>query len=76
MAFAGSSQAGDSVKSAADAVHAWAALRRDRASAATRTVDEIEASGGHWTFAKLTIANAALRELAAEAESGKRRRSA
>jgi glutamate dehydrogenase len=28
-------------------------------------VEEVEASGGGWSFAKLTIANAALRELAA-----------
>ena len=29
--------------------------------------DEIEASGAGWTFAKLTIANAAIREIAAVA---------
>ena len=76
MAFAGSAQAGDDPGSARDAVKAWAALRRDLASAATRTVEEIEAGSGNWTFAKLTIANAALRELAAEAASGRRRKSA
>jgi glutamate dehydrogenase len=31
---------------------------------AKRTVEDIENAGGGWTFAKLTIANAALRELA------------
>ena len=32
-----------------------------------RTIEEVEASSGGWTFAKLTIANGALRELAAQA---------
>ena len=31
------------------------------------SVDEIEASGAGWTFAKLTIANGAIRALAAMA---------
>lgn len=75
MTFAGGSQAGDDDASAAAAVSAWAALRPDLARAATRTVEEIEHGGGTWTFAKLTIANAALRELAAEAASGRKRRS-
>jgi len=74
MAFAGGSQAGDDAASAKSAVSAWAALRPDLSRAATRTVEEIETGGGGWTFAKLTIANAALRELAAEAASGRKRR--
>jgi glutamate dehydrogenase len=74
MTFAGGAQAGDDAASAKSAVSAWAALRPDLARAATRTVEEIEAGGGTWTFAKLTIANAALRELAAEAASGRKRR--
>ena len=74
MAFAGAAQAGDDEIHARDAVSAWAALRPEQARAATRTVEEIELSGGAWTFAKLTIANAALRELAAEAASGRKRR--
>ncbi|MBL8553158.1 MAG: NAD-glutamate dehydrogenase [Phenylobacterium sp.] len=74
MAFTGSAQAGEDKGSARDAVRAWAALRRDLASTATRTVEEIEAGGSAWTFAKLTIANAALRELAAEAAAGRRRK--
>ena len=45
-----------------------------RHAVACRTVDEIESGGGPWTFAKLTIANAALRELASEAASGRRRK--
>ena len=74
MAFTGASQAGDDAASAKSAVSAWAALRPEQARAATRTIEEIEAGGGAWTFAKLTIANAALRELAAEAASTRRKR--
>lgn len=75
MTFSGGAQAGDDDIHARNAVSAWAALRPEQSRAATRTVDEIEAGGGGWTFAKLTIANAALRELAAEAASGRKRRS-
>jgi glutamate dehydrogenase len=64
MAFTGSSQAGDDAEAARDAVASWTALRREKAQVARNTIDEIEAAGGGWTFAKLTIANAALRELA------------
>ncbi len=64
MAFAGSAQAGADAEHARETATSWQALRRDKADAAVRTIDEIEASGGPWTFAKLTIANAALRELA------------
>ncbi|WP_309088427.1 NAD-glutamate dehydrogenase [Phenylobacterium sp.] len=74
MAFAGNAQAGSDAVHAKDAVSSWAGLRREQVQAATRTVDEIEAAGGSWTFAKLTIANAALRELAQEAASGRKRR--
>ena len=70
---AGSAQAGEDARHARDAANAWAALRRERAEATRRTIEEIEASGGGWTFAKLTIANAALRELSA-AGPGKRKR--
>nr|WP_308237929.1 NAD-glutamate dehydrogenase domain-containing protein [Phenylobacterium sp. J426] len=74
MTFAGSAQAGADERHARDAVASWAALRSEQVQAATRTIDEIEAAGGAWSFAKLTIANAALRELAAEAASGRKRR--
>jgi glutamate dehydrogenase len=46
------------------AVEAWTEPRSERAAAARRTLAEIEAAAGPWTFAKLTIANAALRDLA------------
>ncbi|WP_257815694.1 NAD-glutamate dehydrogenase [Phenylobacterium sp. J367] len=72
MDFAGGQQAGDDAEHAKDAVDSWAALRREQAGAAKRVIEEIEAAGGAWTFAKLTIANAALRELA-EAAGRKRR---
>lgn len=45
-------------------VAAWCAPRSDQVAAVARTLQEIEAAAGPWTFAKLTIANAALRELA------------
>jgi glutamate dehydrogenase len=64
MDFAGSGQAGADHHSAEAAVASWAALRREPVQAAHRTLAEIEASGGDWSFAKLTIAHAALRELA------------
>ncbi|HEX5378381.1 MAG TPA: NAD-glutamate dehydrogenase [Phenylobacterium sp.] len=72
MRFAGGEQAGDDNRLAHEAATSWAALRRETAGSARRAVEEIEASGGGWTFAKLTIANAALRELAAEGPKGKR----
>jgi glutamate dehydrogenase len=73
MTFAGSAQAGGSAEHARDAVASWAALRPDRVQLALRTIEEIEAAGGHWTFAKLTIASAALRELGQEAAAGRRK---
>ncbi len=72
MAFTGGAQAGEDADAARDAANSWAALRTDKAHACRRTIDEIEAAGGGWTFAKLTIANAALRELAAEGAKRKR----
>jgi glutamate dehydrogenase len=72
MAFSGGAQAGEDAIHAHDAASAWTSLRREKADLARRTIDEIEASGGPWTFAKLTIANAALRELAAEGAKKRR----
>ena len=60
--------------SARGAVAAWSAERSAQVRIAAHAIAEIEASGGSWTFAKLTIANAALRELAAEAASGRKKR--
>ena len=74
MSFAGGAQAGEDTASAHQAVTAWVSLRPDQTRTATRIVEEIETGGGAWTFAKLTIANAALRELATEAANGRKRR--
>ncbi|WP_374575074.1 NAD-glutamate dehydrogenase [Phenylobacterium sp.] len=73
MDFAGNAQAGESAEAASAAVASWSALRREAVDAARRTVEEIEAAGGAWTFAKLTIANAALRELASTPAKGRKR---
>ena len=56
--------AGASPASAADAIRAWAGTRTAAIDGARRTSDEIEQSGSGWTFAKLTIINSALRDLA------------
>jgi glutamate dehydrogenase len=64
LKFSANAQAGEDEVSAKAAVTSWAALRMDRVRSAKRTVEDIENAGGGWTFAKLTIANAALRELA------------
>lgn len=52
---------------AQDAVQAWSRARWALADAATRLVENIEAGGGGWSFAKLTIVNGAMRQLAATA---------
>ena len=72
MAFAGSAQAGETAQSAQAAIGSWTTLRRDLAESARKSVEEIEAAGGGWSFAKLTIANAALRELASADVAKKR----
>jgi glutamate dehydrogenase len=55
---------GSSGKSAREAVEAFIKPRSAAFAQVKRTVDEIEQSGQGWSFAKLTIANATLRELA------------
>ncbi|WP_454758269.1 NAD-glutamate dehydrogenase [Caulobacter segnis] len=67
LKFAANAQAGDDELSAKAAISSWAALRGDRPKAVKRTIEDIEQAGGGWTFAKLTIANAALRELSTAA---------
>ena len=49
------------------AVDAWIGPRLKIVEGVRASVDEIEASGAGWTFAKLTIANGAIREVAASA---------
>ena len=65
IAFAGAPASPDDPGRDVAAVSAWAAARAGAVKAARDTLAQIEASPGGWTFAKLTIANAALRELAA-----------
>ncbi|MBA4794101.1 MAG: NAD-glutamate dehydrogenase [Phenylobacterium sp.] len=60
-------KAAEDVTSARAVVAAWAERLGEPVLQARRTVEEVEASSGGWTFAKLTIANGALRELAAQA---------
>jgi glutamate dehydrogenase len=60
-------QAGDSSDSARDAVERWIEGRSELVRKTLRAVEEVEQSAGGWSFAKLTIANAALRELVATA---------
>ncbi len=43
----------------------WIEPRRAAVERAAGVISDIEGGGGGWTFAKLTIANAALRDLAA-----------
>ena len=64
MTFATNPHAGDSPEQAAQTVKSWSAMHSGPGRMVRRTIDEIESAGGGWTFAKLTIANAALRELA------------
>jgi glutamate dehydrogenase len=49
------------------AIDAWAGARQAVADSARKSIDEIEQSGSGWSFAKLTIAAASLRALAASA---------
>jgi len=64
MAYAGRPEAGEDAMGARSAVAAWSGLHADAVRAARATIADIEKDGGGWSFAKLTIANAALRALA------------
>jgi len=63
MAYAGRPEAGEDAAAARSAVNAWSSLNGEPVRAAKSTIAEIEREGGGWSFAKLTIANAALRAL-------------
>lgn len=58
---------GASEIAAETAVDAWIGSRQATVEGVRASVDEIEQSGSGWTFAKLTIANATLRDLASAA---------
>ena len=64
IAQAGEARGGDEPERDAAAVTVWSAARPAAVKLARRTIEDIERAAGGWTFAKLTIANAALRELA------------
>ncbi len=65
MRFAGEAHAEEpDPERARAALHAWSTANADAAKAARKTIEDIAKDGGGWSFAKLTIANAALRELA------------
>jgi glutamate dehydrogenase len=49
--------------SAEAAVDAWIGPRQGLVDGLRASVNEIDASGAGWTFAKLTIANGALRSI-------------
>jgi glutamate dehydrogenase len=66
LRFAANEQAGETVEAAQAAIASWSALRHDRVRTALHTIETIEQAPGGWSFAKLTIANAALRELKAD----------
>jgi glutamate dehydrogenase len=64
MTYAGRAEAGESAEAATSAVASWSGLHAEAVRAARTTIADIEKEGGGWSFAKLTIANAALRALA------------
>ncbi|HEY5289288.1 MAG TPA: NAD-glutamate dehydrogenase, partial [Caulobacteraceae bacterium] len=55
---------GDKTDRAGHAVTTWSSDRAEAVRAVRRSIEEVERAPGGWSFAKLTIANAALRELA------------
>jgi glutamate dehydrogenase len=63
MTYAGRPQAGEDADAAKAAVASWSSLKAEPVRAAKTTIAAIEKEGGGWSFAKLTIANAALRAL-------------
>jgi glutamate dehydrogenase len=67
LGFSGRAQAGEDAAAAKTSVQSWAALHRDQVQAARTAQEDIESAGGGWSFAKLTIVNAALGALAAAA---------
>jgi glutamate dehydrogenase len=73
MAAGGDAKAASGPRGAQAAVNAWSAARADMVAATCRTLAEVETAPGPWTFPKLTIANAALRELALTLPQRRRR---
>jgi glutamate dehydrogenase len=67
IGFAASPQAAETTASAKSLVRGWTALHAEAARACEAALASLEAGGDDWSFAKLTIGAAALRELAAAA---------
>ena len=67
MAKASDVSVGRSEATAEAAVDKWIGSHQATVEGVRNSVDEIEQSGAGWTFAKLTIANGAIREVAASA---------
>jgi glutamate dehydrogenase len=67
VAKASDASVGASEETAEAAVDAWIGPRQSTVEGVRASVDEIEQSGSGWTFAKLTIANATIRDLAGTA---------
>ena len=65
VAAASDPSVGAAEASAEAAVDAWIGARLPVVEALRASVDQIEASGSGWTFAKLTIANGSIRSVAA-----------
>ena len=68
VAKASDASVGVSEVAAEAAVDRWIGTRSDLVDGVRTSVDEIEASGSGWTFAKLTIANSVIREIASSAD--------
>ncbi|MBU4040326.1 MAG: NAD-glutamate dehydrogenase, partial [Alphaproteobacteria bacterium] len=67
VAKAADAAVGVSEATAEAAVDGWIGPRQAMVEGVRASVDEIEASGSGWTFAKLTIANSVIREIASSA---------
>ncbi len=67
VAKASDPSVGVSEDAAEAAVDAWIGSKQELVESVRASVDEIEQSGSGWTFAKLTIANATIRDLAVAA---------
>ncbi len=64
MTFAGRPAGDEPPEKAVSAVGAWSSAHADPVRMTKRLVEEVEKAPGGWSFPKLTVANAALRELA------------
>jgi glutamate dehydrogenase len=64
MVFTADPHAGEDAATAKAAVASWAVMHDERVRGLQQVIGTIEQAGGGWSFAKLTIANAALRRLA------------